>query len=169
MPGSYAPILETQIGAVAYLFGITNSGSPITMTGTVSIGGETESDDLTVTWTEKRNTDTTGNTQNITQFEFMYERSIKFKPSGANRTAAAALADAVVGYVESGSSTPIILNIVTITVANYKVQALNGTWRSKPGIKLSLKMADDASVDIPCEKYLNAAQQAALTGAPIAG
>jgi hypothetical protein len=154
MPGTFAPIQETQIGAVAYLFGITNSGTPIAITGIASF--ETESDDLTYTWTEKKNTDTTGNTQNITQYEFLYERTIKFKPSGATRAAAAAVADAVV-------------TLITLVVANYKVNVFNGTWRIKPGTKINLKMADDASVDISAEKYANASQNAALTGAPITG
>jgi hypothetical protein len=154
MPGTFAPIQETQIGAVAYLFGITNSGTPIAITGIASF--ETESDDLTYTWTEKKNTDTTGNTQNITQYEFLYERTIKFKPSGATRAAAADVADKVV-------------TLINLVVANYKVDVLNGTWRIKPGTKISLKMADDASVDISAEKYVNQSQNAALTGAPITG
>ena len=154
MPGSFAPIPEVQIGAVAYLFGITNTGTPIAITGIASF--ETESDDLTYTWTEKENADTTGNTQNITQYNFKYERSIKFKPSGATRAAAAAVCDAVV-------------TLIVLVVANYKVNAFNGTWRIKPGTKINLKQADDAAIDIPAEKFVNAAQNTALTGTPIAG
>lgn len=154
MPGSFSPIVETQIGAVAYLFGITNSGSAITMTGVASF--ETDSDDVNLTWTETENKDTTGNTQNITQRNFKYERTIRFKPSGATRTAAAAVSDAV-------------FTLQNLVVANYKVAAFNGTWRIKPGVKLSLKMDDDADIEIPCEKYVNAQQNAALTGTPIVG
>ena len=156
MPGSYDPIPEVQIGAVAYLFGITNGGTPISIQGVASF--ETESDDLNYTWTEKENPDTTGNVQNITQYNFKYERSIKFKPSGATRAAAAAVADAVL---------QITFNV--LVVAGYKVASFNGTYRIKPGTKVNLKMADDASIDISCEKYVNVSQNAALTGAPIAG
>lgn len=154
MPGSYDPIPEVQIGAVAYLVGITNSGTPITITGLVSF--ETESDDVNYTWTEKENPDTTGNVQNITQYNFKYERSLKFKPSGTTRAAAAAVADAVV-------------TLIVLVVANYKVATFNGTWRIKPGTKISLKMADDASIDISAEKYANVSQNTALTGTPIQG
>jgi hypothetical protein len=154
MPGSFSPIPEVQIGAVAYLFGILNSGSPISITGIASF--ETESDDATATWTEKENMDTTGNVQNITQTNFKIERAIKFKPSGTTRTAAHAVADAV-------------MTLQNLVVANYKVAAFNGTWRIKPGIKVNLKQGDDASIDINAEKYVNGSQNTALTGAPIAG
>ncbi|MEN6533318.1 MAG: hypothetical protein ABFD89_06620 [Bryobacteraceae bacterium] len=154
MPGAYAPVNEVQIGAVAYLFGIANSGTPISITGIPSF--ETESDDVQLTWTEKENADTKGSVQNITQFNFKLERSIKFKPSGATRAAAHAVADAV-------------LTLQFLVVANYKVAAFNGTWRIKPGTKVNLKQGDDAAIDISAEKYTNADQQAALTGAPIQG
>jgi hypothetical protein len=154
MPGTGFPIQETQVGAVAYLFGITNNGTPISWTGVASF--ETDSDDLTHTWKEKENTDTTGNVQNIVQSNFKYERTIKFSPSGATRAAAAAVADAVVA-------------LANLVVANHAVTTFNGTWRIKPGLKINLKMDDDASIDLPCEKYVNATQNTALTGAPIAG
>lgn len=154
MPGAYAPIQETQVGAIAYLWGIMNNGQPISMLGIASF--ELDSDDLTSTWTEKKKTDTSGYTQNITQYEQLFERDIKFNPSGATRAAAAAVIDATVA-------------LATLTIANHKVAAYNGTWRIKPGTKINLKMADDAAISIPCERYLNANQNAALTGAPIVG
>ena len=158
MPGSFSPIPEVQVGAVAYLFGITNNGAAIVITGLASF--ETESDDLTSTWTEKENKDTTGNVQNITQTNFKYERSLKFNPSGTSRAQAAAIADSGAGGV---------LALQNLVVANYKVAAFNGTWRIKPGTKVNLKMDDNASIDISVEKYLNASQNTALTGAPIVG
>jgi hypothetical protein len=154
MPGTFSPIQEQQIGAVAYLFGITTNGQPITITGLASF--ELDSDDLTYTWKEKENMDTTGNAQNITKTNFKYERTIKLNPSGATRAAAAAYAGSV-------------LNCDALAVANYKVPAFNGNWRIKPGFKLSLKMDDNASIDMPCEMYVNSAQNTALTGAPIVG
>ena len=158
MPGSFSPIPEVQVGAVAYLFGITNNGAAIVITGLASF--ETESDDLTSTWTEKENKDTTGNVQNITQTNFKYERSLQFNPSGTSRAQAAAIADSGAGGV---------LALQNLVVANYKVAAFNGTWRIKPGTKVNLKMDDNASIDISVEKYLNASQNTALTGAPIVG
>jgi hypothetical protein len=154
MPGANFPIAEVQIGAVAYLFGIANDGTAISITGIASF--ETESDDVTSTWTEKENADTKGSVQNITQFNFKYERAIKFKPSGATRAAAHAVADAVV-------------TLQNLVVADYKLATFNGTWRIKPGTKINLKMGDDAVIDINAEKYVNANQNTALTGAPIAG
>jgi len=154
MPGSFSPIVETQVGAVAYLFGITNNGTPIALTGVASF--ELDSDEASLTWSEKENKDTTGNTQNIIQTNFKYERTIKFAPSGATRTAAAAVADGV-------------MTLQNLVVANYKSSTFNGTWRIKPGTKLSLKMEDDATIDLSCEKYVNASQNTALTSAPISG
>lgn len=161
MPNSNPFVQETQVGAVAYIFGITNDGTPITMAGTASILGELESDDLTLTWKEKENTDTTGNVQNIIQSNFKYERSIKFFPSAATRAAAATLADQVTG------ATGGVVNIHTITVAHYAIPAFNGTWRIKPGTKINLKMDDNASIDMNVEKYLNNTQNIALTNIPI--
>jgi len=154
MPGAFSPIVETQIGAIAYLYGITNDGTAISMTGVASF--ELDSDDVTLTWTEKENKDTTGNVQNLIQTNFKYERAIKFSPSGATRAAAAAVADAVV-------------TLQNLVVAHYKVATFNGTYRIKPGTKINLKMDDNASIDIQCEKYVNSSQNAALTGAPITG
>lgn len=154
MPGPFSPIPEVQVGAVAYLFGITSSGSAIALTGVTSF--ELESDDLTQQWTEKENKDTTGNVQNITQTNFKKERSVKFMPSGATRAAAAAVADAV-------------LSLLVLIVANYKVSSFNGTWRIRPGTKINLKSDDNASIDLSVEKYDNASQNTALTGVPIVG
>ena len=159
MPDAFAPIQEVQIGAVAYLYGILNNGTPLAITGIASF--EMDSDDVTLTWDEKENKDTTGNVQNFEQVNFKYERTIKFHPSGATRAAANLLADTILG-----NSTFTLQNLF---VSNFKIVTLNGTWRVKPGIKLSLKMADNASFDIPCEKYLNADQNANLTRAPIVG
>ena len=158
MPGAFSPIPEVQVGAIAMLFGITTNGAPIAITGLASF--ELDSDDLTYTWKEKEFADTTGNTQNITQTNFKYERSIKFNPSGSSRAAAALIAD------NQGTG---VLNLTNLVVSNFKVVAFNGTWRIKPGMKVNLKMDDFASIDISCEKYLNASQNTALTSAPIAG
>ena len=159
MPGpSPLNIQEQQIGAVAYLYGITNNGTTVTIAGLDSF--EFDSDELTLTWDEKANKDTTGNTQNFTQTNFRYERSLKICPSGATRAAAAAVADA------GGSG---VLNLAVLVVANYKVNAFNGSWRIRPGTKINLKMDDNATIDINSEKYLNSAQNAALTSAAIVG
>ena len=157
MPGpSPLNISETQIGAVAYLYGITNSGTTITIAGLDSF--EFDSDELTVTWDEKANKDTTGNVQNFTQTNFRYERSLKIFPSGATRAAAATVAG------EAASVT-----LTSVVIANYKVAAFNGTWRVKSGTKINLKMDDNASIDFSMERYVNAAQNAALTGGAITG
>ena len=139
---------------MAYLFGILTNGTAIAITGLASF--ELDSDEQSVTWDEKENKDTTGNVQNITQTNFKYERTVKFTPSGTTRAQAHAVADAVV-------------TLQTLVVANYKLATFNGTYRIKPGTKVSLKMAENGSVDVPCEKYLNASQNAALTGTPISG
>ena len=162
MPGSFSPIPEVQVGAVAYLFGITNTGTPISIEfGVAGVAGsaqsvELDSDDVSYTWKEKENLDTTGNVQNIVQTNFKYDRTIKLFPSGTTRAAAANVADSV-------------LTISSLVIANYKVPSFNGNWRVKPGTKVNLKMDDNATVDISAEKYANNAQNTALTGVPIAG
>ena len=171
MPYSNPIVTETQIGAVAYLFGVTNSGSPITMIGSATILGELESDDLTLTWKEKENTDTSGNVQNIIQTNFKYERAIKFVPSAATRSLAAQLAESVIGATSDngGAGAGGAILLTHITVANYAVGAFNGTWRVKPGTKLNLKMDDNASIDLNCERYVNNQQNTYLTNPPITG
>ena len=154
MPGSFAPIPEVQIGPIAYYFGITNDGTPISMQGLPSF--ELDSEELTQEITEKENMDTTGNVQNITQTNFRKSRSMKFAPSGATRAAAAAVCDAAMA-------------LQVLVVDHYKVASFNGRWRVKPGTKLNLKSGDNASIDFNLEKYDNAAQNSALTGTPIAG
>jgi hypothetical protein len=157
MPGpSPFNISEQQIGAIAYLYGITNSGTTITIAGLDSF--EFDSDELTLTWDEKANKDTTGNVQNFTQTNFRYERSLKIFPSGATRAAAATVA---------GEAAAVTLT--SVVISNYKVAAFNGTWRVKSGTKISLKMDDNASIDLNLERYTNATQNTALTGAVITG
>ena len=155
MPGpSPLNISEQQIGAVCYLYGITNTGTTVTIAGLDSF--EFDSDDLTYTWDEKVNKDTTGNNQNFTQTNFRYERSLKIFPSGATRAAAAAVCGEAI-------------TLYSVVINNYKVSAFNGSWRVKSGTKINLKMDDNASVDFSMERYLNAGQNTALTGAPIVG
>ena len=155
MPGpSPLNIAEQQIGAVCYLYGITNNGTAVTIAGLDSF--EFDSDDLTYTWDEKANKDTTGNIQNFTQTNFRYERSLKIFPSGATRAAAAAVCGEAI-------------TLFSVVIANYKVASFNGSWRVKSGTKVNLKMDDNASIDFNMERYINVAQNTALTSAPIVG
>ena len=122
MPGpSPLNIVEQQVGAVAYLYGITNSGTTVTIAGLDSF--EFDSDELTLTWDEKANKDTTGNVQNLVQTNFRYERALKIFPSGATRAAAATVAGEAI-------------TLFSVVIANYKVAAFNGTWRVKSGTKI---------------------------------
>jgi hypothetical protein len=155
MPGpSPLNIVEQQIGAVCYLYGITNNGTTVTIAGLDSF--EFDSDELTLTWDEKSNKDTTGNIQNFTQTNFRYERSLKIFPSAATRAGAATVCGEAI-------------TLFSVVVTNYKVAAFNGSWRVKSGTKINLKMDDNASIDFGMERYLNAGQNAALTSAPIVG
>jgi hypothetical protein len=146
------PIAETQIGAVAYLYGITNDGTNIAITGLATF--ELDSDEISYTWSEKENKDATGNTRNLVQTNFKSDRTITFTPAGADRVAAAAIADAAIA-------------LQNLVVTHYKVAAFNGTYRIKPGTKISLKMDDNASITINAEKYANSTQNGNLTGAAI--
>lgn len=139
---------------MAYLYGITNNGTQVVITAVASF--EFDSDEASLVWEEKRKKDTTGNVQNITSTNYAYDRALKIWPSGATRAQAAAVADSV-------------FTLLNLVIANMKVNTFNGTWRLKSGIKVSLKMDDDASIDLSAEKWVNSAQNAALTGAPIVG
>lgn len=162
MPGpSPLNIQEQQVGAVAYLYGITNNGTSIALAGLDSF--EFDSDELTLTWDEKANKDTTGNVQNFTQTNFRYERSLKIYPSGATRAAAATVAGEAIAVGGTGLAT-----FTSVVITNYKVAAFNGTWRVKSGTKINLKMDDNATIDLNLERYTNTAQNTALTGTPIA-
>lgn len=163
MPGpSPLGIAEQQIGATCYLYGITNSGAPIGIDKLASF--EFDSDELTLTWDEKLNKDTTGNVQNITKTNFRYERALKVFIAAATRALAAAVADGVIAVDGNGDIT-----VTSLVITNYKVASFNGTWRVKSGTKINLKMDDNASLDLSIERYTNPAQNAALNGAPIVG
>ena len=164
MPGpSPLNISEQQIGAIAYLYGITNNGTTVVLAGLDSF--EFDSDELTLTWDEKANKDATGNVQNFTQTNFRYERALKIFPSGATRAAAAAVCGEAIAV--DGSSG--VATFTSVVITNYKVSAFNGKWRVKSGTKISLKMDDNASIDLNIERYTNPTQNTALTSAAIVG
>ena len=163
MPGpSLLNIAEQQVGATCYLYGITNNGTTIGIDKITSF--EFDSDELTLTWDEKTNKDTTGNVQNFTRTNFRYERALKIFVTGATRAAAAAVADAVVAVDGNGD-----ILVTSVVITNYKVASFNGAWRVKSGTKVNLKMDDNASIDLSMERYTNPTQNAALTGAAITG
>lgn len=153
MPAPF-PIQEVQVGAVAYVHGVMNDGSEITISGIASF--VPISDELTQTWTEKEKMDASGNTQNIIQTNGKIERTIEVEITGATRAAAAANG----AFQAIGTS---------VTVAHHGVSAFNGSWRIKPGTRLSLRQDDELKMTIPCEKWINSGQNTALTGAAITG
>jgi hypothetical protein len=153
MPAPF-PIQETQVGAIAYVHGIMNNGSIITMTGMASF--EQDSDEITQTWNEKEKMDAYGNTQNIIMQNEKLERTIKFSPSGATRAAAATNS----AFFTRGSS---------VTIANHQVAIFNGAWRVKSGTRMSMNFDSELTMDLPCEKWVNSGQNTALTGAAISG
>ncbi len=144
------------------MFGITNNNTQIAISGIDSF--EFDSDDVTVVWDEKANKDTTGNIQNYTQTNFRWERSLKIFPSGATRAEAANVAHEV---LTAGVSS--VISLYTVLISNYKVPEFNGTWRVKSGAKVNLKMDDNATIDLSLEKFVNANQNAQMTGIPIVG
>ena len=141
------PLQETQVGATAYVHGISNDGTPFTLSGYASF--VPESDDLTQTWNEKEKMDSTNNVQTIIATNAKYERTLRVSITGATRAAAVA-----------ASVFPAVL--AKITVAHYAVAAYNGDWRLKPGTKMSLKFDDELTMEFPMEKYVDATQNAAL-------
>ena len=153
MPAPF-PIQETQVGAVAYVHGVMNNGTEITISGLASF--VPTGDSITQSWTEKEKMDASGSTQNLILTNAKPERTIDVEVTGATRAAAAANWQ----FFTVGSS---------ITVANHAVTVFNGAWRVKTGTKIDLKQDGEMTMSIPCEKWINTAQNAALTGAAIVG
>ena len=163
MPAPF-PIQEVQVGAVAYVHGVMNNGTEITLTGLASfvpIG-----DEITSTWTEKEKKDASSSTQNIIMTDPKLERTIEVEVTSSTRAAAAASASALLTPPQSSSN---YLMGGSVTVANHAVAIFNGAWRIKTGVKISMKQDDELKISIPCEKWVNTSQNSALTGTPISG
>lgn len=144
---------EIQKGE-AKLFGITNSGSAFTISGFATFvmesAGLTHEFDL-LDEKDATNFDVTSIATNA-----KVRGEITIQPSGLTRTAAAAVA-------------VFIDPLTTVTLANFKLAALNGGWQYVGGQQIQLNYNSPAKITLPIRKWASTTQNAALTAAAISG
>jgi hypothetical protein len=148
-----AEIAEIQKGE-AKLFGITNDGTAFTIAGfatfTAESAGLTHEFDL-LDEKDATNHDVTSIATNA-----RVRGDITIQPSGATRTAAAAVA-------------VFLAPLTTVTLANFKLAALNGAWQYAGGQQIQLNFNSPAKITLPIRKWSNTTQNTSLTGAAISG
>jgi hypothetical protein len=137
---------EIQTGK-AVVFGITNNGGAITMTGyatfildSVKGSHKFELDDVK---------DENKYDVSLIATNGRLEISVTWKPSGATRAAAATTA-------------VIIAPLTKVTLSNFKVAAYNGDWVYIGDEELTVEQAP-ASMSLKLRKYDDATQNASLT------
>lgn len=138
---------EVQTGT-AVVHGITNSGSAITLSGFATFilqgSGATHKFNL------DRILDATKYTASLIATDGHLELDVKFRPSGATRAAAAAVA-------------VFLAPLAKVTLANFKIAAFNGDWVYVGDEKISLSNTDAVDLELKLEKYDDATQNTALT------
>lgn len=145
---------ETQRGT-AIIHGIDNSGSAITISGYATFLGPLSAN-VTQNFDEKIHSNGIGaHSAWVTQNEHNIVR-IRFKPSGATRAAASAVA-VFVGP------------LATVTLANFKVSVFNGAYQNLSGATIDLKNEDAGELELNLRKYTDATQNTAATGSAIVG
>lgn len=140
-------IPEVQNGAVAYIHGITNNGTPFTMSGYPTF--IFNSDDITQQWDKKPKKDSANSTVAIIGTDARYERTVRIEITGATR--ADAIAKAIFPAV-----------LASITFANLAVAIQNGKWLPEPGVKMMLKFDDELAMEFPLVKFADEAQNNSL-------
>lgn len=136
---------EVQNG-LAYIHGINNSGSAITIEGYASF--TLDSVKLGAKWKVDSLEDEQGFDNALIFTNGMYEADVTFMLTGASRSAAAATAV----FLEPGQS---------VTMANFQVSLLNGDWinMGDQSIDLSHKQG---KMSLKLRKYADATQNASL-------
>lgn len=142
-----AEIAEIQTGT-AKLFGITNSGSDITITGLATFVLQTAK--LTHEFRLKDEQDATDHDVTAIATNGMLRCEINVTLAGATRAAAAA----------TGA---VLTPLATITLANFKLAALNGAWQYTGNQTIDLAFNDTAKMTLPLRRYTNSTQNTAMT------
>lgn len=137
---------EVQTGT-GILFGISNTGAAITMTGYASfiLDSSKAGHKFKLDAVE----DELGFDKSLIATNAHLEQDITWNPSGATRAAAAA--------------TAVILNpLAKVTLANFKVAAFNGDWVYVGDESIDLSHGN-AKMSLKIRKYDDAAQNTSLT------
>lgn len=142
---------EVQYGK-AVLYGITNDGSPITISGYATFIAQTAN--AQQQFEEKITKDENGADVNwLAQNEHLIVR-IRFVMSGATRAAAAA--------------TGAFLNpLAKVTLDNFQVNAFNGDYQNMSGATIDLGNEKNGEIELQLRKYANVTQNGLATGAAI--
>jgi hypothetical protein len=141
------PIAEIQTGN-ATIHGITNNGSAFTISGYATFLLEQLKAAHKFNLREIK--DETDFDAALVATNQCVELDITFKPSGATRAAAAAVAV---------FPTP----LATVTLANFKVSLVNGTWTYVGDGTLDLMSNESGKMTLKIRKYSDATQNTALT------
>jgi hypothetical protein len=148
-----AEIAEIQKGT-AKLFGITNDGTAYTMSGFATF--VLDSVGLTHEFDLLDEKDATNFDVTCIATNAKIRGDITIQPSGATRGAAALVAV----FLEP---------LTTVTLANFKLAALNGGWQYVGGQQIQLNFNAPAKITLPIRKWASTTQNAALTAAAISG
>jgi hypothetical protein len=80
----------------------------------------------------------------------MYEGTLEFEPIGATRAAAGAVA-------------AFLSPLATVTLANFALAALNGTWIYIGNQSINLAHNASAKISLPIRKYTDSTQNTSLS------
>ncbi len=138
---------EVQTGT-ATVWGVANDGTAISLTGYATF--LLEGADATHKFRLKEITDANDYDANLIATNQHVEMTLNFKPSGATRSAAAAVA-------------VFIAALAAIVTSHFKIPVFNGTWVYVGDETISLKSNDSAAMKLPVRKYDDATQNASLT------
>lgn len=144
---------EVQHGD-AVIHGIDNSGSAITVSGYATFF--LQSINIQQNFEEKITKDNLGFDANWTSLNEHSVMKMKFRPKGATRAAASAVAAFVAPHAK-------------VTTANFKVAALNGDFQNLSGATIDLKNDDPADQELSLRKYADSTQNTAATGTAVSG
>ena len=137
---------EIQKGT-AKLFGITNSGSAFTIDAFATFVPQTAS--LTHKFRLVEEQDHLDADNTLIATNPYVEGVITIEPSGATRSAAAAVA-------------VFLTPLATVVLANFKLAALNGSWIYTGDQKIDLAFNQSAKIELPIRKYDDSTQNTSL-------
>lgn len=135
------------------LYGITNNGTPFAVSAFASFVAQSAKVDHKFELQADKDANNADNTLIATNP--VLEGTLEFEPSGATRAAAAAVS-------------AVLAPLAILTLSNFQLAALNGTWIYIGNEAISLAHNASAKISLPIRQYTNAAQNTLLT-TPVVG
>lgn len=139
--------LEVQNG-LAQVHGVRNNGSAITIEGYASF--LLDSAKATHKFDMEAGKDELGFDANLTAVNAFTETEIAFRPAGADRDAA----EAVAAFLNP---------LATVTLANFAVAEFNGDWIYTGDASIDLSSGKAGTMSLKLRKYKDADQNTSLT------